>query len=170
MKTLHETAGEIATAYLAANQMEAREVPGFIQEILNALGGQGTTATPASDTNRQDSQRKMPTQTEIRNSIQPDGLISFLDGRKYKTIKRHLGTHGMSPEQYRERFGLPVDYPMVCADYSEVRSGLAKQLGLGTTGRGGRRKNKATVDAPAPTARRKRGGQKGNDNATRGRK
>jgi len=60
-----------------------------------------------------------------------DAVISFIDGKGYKTLKRHLTVHGLTPDTYRARFGLPSDYPMVAAAYSEVRSGLAKTLGLG---------------------------------------
>lgn len=68
---------------------------------------------------------------EIKKSISKDALTSFIDGKKYKTLKRHLSGHGLTPETYRERFGLPADYPMVAASYSEQRSSLAKAGGLG---------------------------------------
>lgn len=68
---------------------------------------------------------------QIKKSITPEGLISFMDGKRYKTLKRHLTTHGLSPESYRVRFGLPHDYPMVASDYAAQRSALAKSIGLG---------------------------------------
>jgi predicted transcriptional regulator len=61
----------------------------------------------------------------------PDGVVSFLDGKTYKTLKRHLGTHGLDPVSYRQRFGLPADYPMVSPNYAAQRSALAKSIGLG---------------------------------------
>ncbi len=71
---------------------------------------------------------------QIRKSVQHDRLISFIDGKAYKTLKRHLTANGLTPEAYREKFGLPVDYPMVAAAYSERRSSLAKAHGLGSAG------------------------------------
>ena len=72
-----------------------------------------------------------PTPAQIRKSIKPDALISFIDGKPYKTLKRHLTGNGMTIEQYRDRYGLPRDYPSTAASYSEQRSALAKSLGLG---------------------------------------
>ncbi len=71
------------------------------------------------------------TKAQIRNSITPEHLTSFLDGKQYKSLKRHLGTHGHTPESYRAKFGLPADYPMVCSSYAAQRSELAKSTGLG---------------------------------------
>jgi predicted transcriptional regulator len=68
---------------------------------------------------------------QIDASITHDALISFVDGKPYKTLKRHLGTHGLDPASYRRRYGLPRDYPMVAASYSEQRAALAKAIGLG---------------------------------------
>ena len=72
----------------------------------------------------------------MRKSITPDGLISFEDGKSYKTLKRHLSGHDLTPEQYREKWGLPRDYPMVAPNYSAARSQMAKSLGLGQMGKG----------------------------------
>lgn len=68
---------------------------------------------------------------QIEASITHDALISFVDGKPYKTLKRHLGTHGLDPASYRRRYGLPKDYPMTAASYSEQRAALAKAIGLG---------------------------------------
>jgi predicted transcriptional regulator len=87
------------------------------------------------------------TSAQIRRSIRPDGLISFLDGRTYRILRRHLTTHGLTPEEYRERFGLPTSYPMVSPDYSAARSQMAKASGFG---RGGQQPPKA---APAKAKR-----------------
>ena len=70
----------------------------------------------------------------MRRSIVHDGIKSFIDGKSYKTLKRHLTKHGMTPDSYRVRYGLPADYPMVAQSYSETRSSLAKSLGLGVPG------------------------------------
>jgi predicted transcriptional regulator len=85
----------------------------------------------------------------IKKSVTPDYLISLEDGRKYKSLKRHLNTRGMSPDEYRAKWGLAKDYPMVAASYSAQRSNLAKTLGLG---RGGRNAAAAPAAAGAPAA------------------
>ncbi|SFU97489.1 ROS/MUCR transcriptional regulator protein [Methylobacterium sp. UNCCL125] len=66
--------------------------------------------------------------------MRPDGLVSFVDGKTYKTLKRHLTAHGLHPQSYRERYGLPADYPMVAHNYAEQRSQIAKTIGLGRAG------------------------------------
>lgn len=71
------------------------------------------------------------TRAQINKSITPDALISFEDNRGYKTLKRHLSSRGLTPQQYREKRGLPGDYPMTAPSYSEARSSMAKSLGLG---------------------------------------
>jgi predicted transcriptional regulator len=76
---------------------------------------------------------------KVRASIKPDGLISFIDGKRYAILKRHLATHGLTPAEYRERFGLPGDYPMVAPSYAAKRSELAKSMGLGKSAAGSRR-------------------------------
>jgi len=74
----------------------------------------------------------LPSAAQIRRSIRKDALISFIDGNPYKTLKRHLTVSGFTPDEYRARFGLPRDYPMVAPSYSELRSTLAKEMGLGS--------------------------------------
>ncbi len=71
------------------------------------------------------------TPAQIRKSIQQDGLVSFIDGKSYQTLKRHLGKHGLDMPAYRQRYGLPADYPSTAPGYSERRSALARSLGLG---------------------------------------
>ena len=97
---------------------------------------------------------------EVRKSIKPDGLVSFIDGKSYKTLKRHVTGHGLTSADYRAKFGLPHDYPMVAASYAAQRSELARKLGLGQA-----RRNKAeakvadvaeTVSEPAPAKKRGR--------------
>ena len=71
------------------------------------------------------------TAAQVRRSVTPYGIVSFLDGKTYKTLKRHLRTYGLDPNSYRARFGLPVEYPMVAPEYAARRSELAKSIGLG---------------------------------------
>lgn len=75
-----------------------------------------------------------PTPAQIRKSVMADSIVSFLDGRTYKTMKRHLTSHGLDPHSYRQRYGLPADYPMVASYYAAMRSDLAKSIGLGRVG------------------------------------
>ena len=77
---------------------------------------------------------EMPSAAQIRKSINPDGIVSFIDGKTYKTLKRHLTSRGLDPKSYRARYGLPADYPMVAPSYAAQRSALAKTIGLGVPG------------------------------------
>jgi predicted transcriptional regulator len=94
-----------------------------------------------------------PTVAAISRSIQDDGLISFEDGRTYKTLKRHVAAYGLTPAQYREKWGLPQDYPMVCSTSSAKRSALAKQIGLG-------RKDASLVRKAPPRSRMAKAAQR----------
>lgn len=87
---------------------------------------------------------------QIRKSITDAGLVSFLDGRTYKSLKRHLSANGLTPNEYRDRYGLASTYPMVSPAYSARRSELAKSIGLGAKGR----KSKPSADGPKPSAKR----------------
>ncbi|WP_449411430.1 MucR family transcriptional regulator [Methylobacterium komagatae] len=115
---------EIVSAYVAKNPVPVSGVPDLIRSVHASLVGLAApvSAEPAPE---------LPTGAAIKKSVRPDALISFLDGRPYKTLKRHLTVNGMTPESYRARFGLPADYPMTAPSYSARRSELAKQLGLG---------------------------------------
>ncbi|MET3414958.1 MucR family transcriptional regulator [Methylobacterium sp. 1030] len=118
------TAGLVA-AYVSHNPVPTAELATLIASLHAALTGLGDhgspTATPVT--------RMTPAQ--IRKSIRPEALTSFEDGKPYKTLKRHLLKLGLDPEAYREKWGLPRDYPMVAASYSEARSAMAKSIGLG---------------------------------------
>ena len=88
-----------------------------------------------------------PTAAQVRKSITPDALISFIDGKPYKMLKRHLTTHGLTGKAYQERYGLPLNYPMTALSYSAARSALAKKLGLG------RKATPEPVGAPVKAAK-----------------
>ncbi|MBP1181289.1 MucR family transcriptional regulator [Methylobacterium sp. PvR107] len=121
---------DVVAAYVSNNSLPSAELPALIASIHDALNSIGAgPAAPASET------VERPTPAQIRKSIRPDGLISFIDGKSYKTLKRHLTKHGLDPQSYRERYGLPTDYPTTSANYSAQRSALAKSLGLGQPGR-----------------------------------
>ena len=130
---------DLVAAYVAKNPVPATELPALIARIYGAIAGlasgtasveTGATAPAAVD---------KPSAAQIRKSVQPDGIVSFLDGKTYKTLKRHLAANGLSPQSYRERYGLPTDYPMVAPSYAEQRSALAKAIGLGQPGAMARR-------------------------------
>ena len=127
---LIDLTASIVAAYAAGNRFPASELPKVITTVHGAVGGlaQPQPAAPAEEP------IERPTAGEIRKSITPDALISFLNGKPYKTLKRHLGTHGLEPHGYRQRYGLPADYPMVAPNYAARRSELAKAIGLGRPG------------------------------------
>lgn len=135
--------GEIVSAYLSNNSVRADDIPGLIRSVRATL----TEDTTPPEPEPQPEQTKA-TPGQIRKSITPDALISFVDGKSYKTLKRHLSRHGMTMEEYKGRYGLPKDYPSVAPDYSARRSEMAKSLGLGARGRG--RTGGEAGAAPAP--------------------
>ncbi|MGU3404776.1 MucR family transcriptional regulator [Methylobacterium brachiatum] len=115
-----EHVADIVSAYVSNNPVLAAEVPGLLVAVHAALAGLDRGA-PAPG----------PTAASIRKSITREALISFEDGKPYKTLTRHLGVLGLTPEDYREKWGLPRDYPMVAAGFSAERSASAKRHGLG---------------------------------------
>ena len=121
---LEAVTANIIIAYVRNNHLPGAILPDLIRTVHQTLLSLGTTAPPAPESAR-------PTPAEVRKSITPDALISFIDGRPYKTLKRHLTSRGLDACSYRARFGLPAVYPMVAASYSRDRSEIAKALGLG---------------------------------------
>ena len=120
-----ELAADIVSAYLSKNSLPVSELPALINDVHAALVTvAGGTAEPAAEA-------RNPA-VSIRRSITPDYIICLDDGKKFKSLKRHLRTqYDLTPEQYRERWGLPPDYPMVAPNYAKARSELAKEMGLG---------------------------------------
>ena len=121
---------DVVAAYVSNNSIPTTELPALIASIHEALNNVGTGPVQAVA-----EVIERPTPAQIRKSIRPDGLVSFIDGKSYKTLKRHLTKHGLDPHSYRDRYGLPADYPTTSANYSAQRSALAKSLGLGQPGR-----------------------------------
>jgi len=114
---------DIVTAHVANNDVSVADVPTLISNVYHALAGLGEQVTVVA--------RPEPA-VSVRASIKPEYLVCLEDGKKMKMLKRHLMTaYGMTPEQYRERWNLPSDYPMVAPDYAEKRRELAKKIGLG---------------------------------------
>jgi predicted transcriptional regulator len=120
-----ELAADIVSAYVSNNSVPSGDLPSLISEVHSALlkVGGGTIEVPA--------EAPKPA-VPVKKSVTPDYIICLEDGKKFKSLKRHLRTqYNMTPEQYREKWGLPVDYPMVAPNYAKARSELAKEMGLG---------------------------------------
>jgi predicted transcriptional regulator len=129
-----EMTADIVSAYVGANALGAADLPGLIQAVHRALTSVSTAAEPV------EAAPKEPA-VPLKRSITPEFLICLEDGRKFKSLKRHLRTkYNMSPEDYRAKWDLPKDYPMVAPNYAKARSELAKQMGLGQGGRQAPRK------------------------------
>ena len=128
---LRELVAEVAAAYFSNAHVNPSDIPQVIGQIAESLKGVG--AAPAQSETAAEAAAEAPklTRAQINKSITPAALISFEDGKPYKTLKRHLSVKGLSPAEYRDKWGLPKDYPMVAPSYSEARSAMAKSLGLG---------------------------------------
>lgn len=127
--------GEIAAAYVSHNALSATDLPSLLKTIHTALTALGAPAVPA--------QPKLEPAVPVRKSVTPDAIVCLECGQTYKSIKRHLQTsHGLSPQTYRERWSLPLDYPMVAPNYSASRSEMAKSFGLGRKGASGSKKRR----------------------------
>jgi predicted transcriptional regulator len=121
---------QIVSAHVSNNSVTTDALPALIQEVYRTLAGIGKEPS-APD--------KPQPAVPVKKSIFPDHIVCLEDGKKLKMLKRHLKTaYNMSPDQYRERWGLPPEYPMVAPNYARHRSSLAKKIGLGTKPRSGR--------------------------------
>lgn len=129
-----ELTADLVAAYVSKNAVSSADLPALISTIHSTLGTLATGAKQGSE-----NQVEKPTPAQIKKSIKSDTLISFVDGKPYKMLKRHLGIHGLTPETYREKYGLPATYPMVAAGHSAQRAEIARSMGLGLN----RRKPKA---------------------------
>lgn len=127
---------DIVAAHVGNNNVAVSDLPLIIKTVHNSLARLGEKAEP---------EVKQEPAVSIRASVKPDYIVCLEDGKKLKMLRRHLMTHyGMTPEDYRAKWNLPKDYPMVAPNYTEKRRELAKQIGLGTKGRGGGRKKTIT--------------------------
>ena len=137
-----ELAVDLVAAYVANNPVPASELPTLIARVYGAITSLASSTAPAASGTAAPAVDK-PSPAQIRKSVQQDGIVSFIDGKTYKTLKRHLAANGLSPQSYREQYGLPADYPMVAPSYAEQRSALAKAIGLGQPGAMAKRKGEA---------------------------
>lgn len=130
------TAG-VVSAYVGNHTVPVSDLPALVRGVYDALASTGEASAPSVE-----AQPTKASPAQIRKSITPDALISFEDGKPYKTLKRYLGTFGLTIEEYKAKWGLPADYPSVAPAYSEARSAMAKALGLGQGGRKGKARGK----------------------------
>ena len=125
---------DIVSAHVANNTVATSDISTLIEQVFRSLTAISAGSAPAS-TPAAPPEKPQPA-VSIRKSVTPDYIVCLEDGKKLKMLKRHLKTsYNMSPEQYRERWGLPSDYPMVAPNYAKQRSTLAKKIGLGTRNR-----------------------------------
>jgi predicted transcriptional regulator len=123
-KSTAELAAELVASFVSHNSVPKSELPDLIQIVHDRLKQIETgTASPQPEP-------KTPA-VPVRKSVTPDYLICLDDGRRFRSLRRHLATLGMTPDQYREKWNLPKDYPMVAPSYAAARSALAKKMGLG---------------------------------------
>jgi predicted transcriptional regulator len=121
---------DVVSAYVANNNVRTEDLANLINTVRAALSNSGATAAAPE---------KPQAPMSWKKAIKPDGIVSFEDGKSYKSMKRHLTRHGLTPQQYREKWGLPKDFPMVAPNYAAARSELARKLGLGTKGQAARK-------------------------------
>ena len=123
--TLLTLTADIVAAHVSNNSVAVNDLPNLIQNVHSALTGISRSSNAP--------EAKPEPKVSIRSSIKPDYIVCLEDGKKLKMLKRHLMTHyNMTPDQYRQKWGLSADYPMVAPNYAEQRRTLAKSIGLGT--------------------------------------
>ncbi|GJE19429.1 MucR family transcriptional regulator [Methylobacterium marchantiae] len=157
---LIELTADIVSAYVSNNSVPAADLPLLLSSVHGTISSLAASGTALAEANKVE---KL-TPAQIKKSITPDALISFEDGKPYKTLKRHLTIRDLTPETYRAKHGLPADYPMTAAGYSAKRSALALHLGLGQ-----KRKNasqavvaetpQVEITSVAPAPEKKRAGR-----------
>jgi predicted transcriptional regulator len=142
-----ELTAEIVSAFVSNNSIPMGELSGLIEAVHAAVKGLASGGEPTPITNE-----PATPAVSIRKSITPDYLICLDDGKHFKSLRRHLSALGMTPEQYRAKWSLPADYPMVASNYAALRSEMAKKIGLGQN-------RKKTVTAPQEIAGKRKGGR-----------
>ena len=135
---------DIVAAHVSNNSVGLADLPDLITRVHGALAGLGSPIVEPVE--------ELKPAVSVRSSVKPDYIVCLEDGKKLKMMRRHLMTaYGMTPDDYRAKWNLPKDYPMVAPNYAEKRRALAKAIGLGTKGRGGGRKS--ATRAPRASAR-----------------
>jgi predicted transcriptional regulator len=135
-------AAQIVSSHVSHNAVATEDLPALIHSVYTTLARAGTPVVEPE---------KLQPAVPVKKSVFPDHIICLEDGKKLKMLKRHLQTsYGLTPDQYREKWGLPRDYPMVAPNYAEKRSALAKSIGLG------RKPGGATAGAEVPVRRERK--------------
>ena len=154
-----ELATELTIAWLSNpnTRTNADDVPAFLKSMHDAVAGLNGSAAPEAEA--EPAQEYTPAVTARKSLANPDFIISMIDGKPYKTLRRHLSTNGMTPDEYRQRYGLKADYPMVAANYSESRRAMAHKIGLGRkAGAAVEKVEEVVADAGATVAKTARKG------------
>jgi len=142
-----EYAAQIVSAHVSNNSVQSSDLPALIQQVYTALTTLGSAPAQAVE--------KLEPAVPVKKSVFPDYIVCLEDGKKLKMLKRHLqASYDMTPDAYRERWGLPSNYPMVAPSYAERRSALAKSIGLG------RKPQVVAAEEPAETAKPVKRGRK----------
>ncbi|MGK6324558.1 MucR family transcriptional regulator [Sphingomonas sp. DT-51] len=151
-----ELATELTIAWLSNPNTRAsgEDVPAFLRTMHDAVSNLSSTTSPT--TSEEPVSEYTPAVSVRKSLASKDHLISLIDGKPYKTLRRHLAGHGLSPDEYRQRFGLKPDYPMVAENYSQARRDMAKKIGLGRKPGARRGGGEDATPAPAPAARGRR--------------
>ena len=139
-----EMSADIVAAYVSNNSLPPTEIGKLLVGVHAAI----KALTEGGSITSEEYKVVKATPAQIKKSVTPDGIISFEDGKSYKTMRRHLTVRGLTPEGYRAKHGLPADYPMVAPSYSVARSALARSFGLGQTRKGSGRAAEAEADTP----------------------
>ncbi|WP_029003646.1 MucR family transcriptional regulator [Azorhizobium doebereinerae] len=123
---LAENAAQIVSAFVAHNSISSTELPNLIKAVHAALAGLGNQPVVEA------APKQVVPAVSVKRSVTPDHIVCLEDGHKFKSLKRHLlSKHGMTPDEYRKKWDLPYDYPMVAPNYALTRSAMAKEIGLG---------------------------------------
>jgi len=139
---------DIVSAFVANNSLPIVELPALIHSVHAALA-----RLASGPVNTAPLVEKQEPAVSVRKSLTPDFLVCLDDGKKFKSLRRHLGTLGMTPDQYRAKWSLPSDYPMVAPNYAAARSEMAKRIGLGQMRKNAAPAKKATAAAPSKRGR-----------------
>lgn len=147
-----ELATELTIAWLSNpnTRTTAEDVPAFLKSMFDAVSG--LSDTPAETASEESAVKYTGAVTARKSLANPDVIISMIDGKPYKTLTRHLSTNGLTPAEYRARYGLKPDYPMTAPSYSQMRRDMAVRIGLGSKGRN----TKASPTASEPAKKRGR--------------
>jgi len=151
-----ELATELTIAWLGNqnNRVAAEEVPAFLRTMHATIAELSGNAPEAAADDAATEAPEFPPAVSVRKSLgSRDHILSMIDGKPYKALRRHLSTHGLSPDEYRARYNLKPDYPMVAPSYSEQRREMAHKIGLGAKGRAARASSSAPVPARKPRAK-----------------